>query len=89
MKRSEYEPKAAEFRTMLMAEAAKPSDQQVWPDPEEWLSIEGVSTCTTPTCAVFGVPFPVVLHENADGVYRGMCGECQQPITPVPIFEED
>lgn len=74
---------------MLIAEAQKPMGTQEWPELDQWLSIEGISTCTTPSCVVRGVPFPVVLHENADGVFRGQCGECQQPIIPVPVFEEE
>lgn len=89
MKRSEYEPKAEAFRALLMAEGEKPRDQQVWPEYEDWLSIPGTSTCTTPTCPAFDVADPVVLHENADGVFRGMCGQCGNQITPVPTFEDD
>ena len=89
MKRSEYEALAVPFRAMLMAEGQKPQAEQRWPEISEWLSIPGTSTCTTPTCRVFGVSFPGTLHENADGVFRGICGQCNQPITPVPVFEED
>lgn len=89
MKRSEYEPKAEEFRAFLMAEGEKPRDEQVWPEFEEWLSIPGTSTCTTPSCPAFNVADPVVLHENADGIYRGQCGACGNPTQPVPTFEDD
>ncbi|ULR51014.1 hypothetical protein [Streptomyces deccanensis] len=89
MKRSEYEALAAEFRSTLEAISQKPRDEQVWPEYEDWLSIPGTSTCTTPTCRAFGIPDPVTLHENADGIFRGQCGLCQEPITPVPVFEED
>lgn len=89
MKRSEYEAKATEFHALLDSIAALPVDQQVWPEYEDWLSIPGTNTCTTPSCAVFGQAFPVTLHENADGVFRGQCGRCGTSITPVPMFEEE
>lgn len=89
MKRSEYEAKAKEFHALLDSIAALPVDQQVWPEYEDWLSIPGTSTCTTPTCAVFGIADRVTLHENADSVFRASCGVCGTSITPVPVFEEE
>lgn len=91
MKRSEYEPKAEAFRALIIAESQKPQAEQLFPDFEDWLSIPGTSTCTTPAdeCPASGKPFPVVLHENADGIYRGQCGLCGNPTDPVPTFEDD
>lgn len=89
MKRSEYEVKAQAFRALLGAEAAKPQNEQNWPEYDEWLAVPGTNTCTTPNCVVFGREFPVLLHENADGIFRGMCGQCGTETTPVPIFEEE
>jgi hypothetical protein len=89
MRRSEYQKRAKAFRARLQAEAKKTADQRVWPDMEDWLSTPGTSTCTTPTCPVFGQSFPVTLYENADGIYRGQCGRCKQSITPVPVLEDD
>ena len=91
MKRSEYEAKAKEFHALLDSISAKPQDQQVWPEFEDWLSTPGTSICTTPAdlCSVSGVSFPVTLHENADGVFRGQCGVCGMSIVPVPTFEEE
>lgn len=89
MKRAEYEAKATEFRALLEEISLKPADQREWPEHDEWLSIPGTSTCTTPTCAAFGIACPVKLHENGDGVFRGVCGVCDAPTDPVPIFEED
>lgn len=91
MKRSEYEAKAIEFRALLEEISQKPRDEQEWPELEDWLSIPGTNTCTTPAdvCSVSGQAFPVVLHENADGIFRGQCGVCGASITPVPVFEED
>jgi len=89
MKRSEYETKAAEFRSLLLAEAEKPQDEQVWPEPDEWLSVQGTSTCTTPTCRLFGYPVAVTLYENADSIYRGQCGICKEPTDARPALEDD
>lgn len=89
MKRAEYEAKAPAFRALLMAESEKPTTEQLFPEYEDWLSLPGTNTCTTPNCVAFGISFPVTLHENADGVFRGECGNCGQPITPVPTFEDD
>lgn len=91
MKRSEYEVQAPAFRALLLAEAEKPAATQLFPDFEDWLTLPGTSTCTTPPsdCPVSGQPFPVTLHENADGVFRGQCGQCGNSITPVPTFEDD
>jgi len=87
MNRAEYEKKATEFRASLLAESKKPMDEQQWPDIEGWLSTPGTSTCTTPTCRAFDQPCPVVLHENADGIYRGQCGVCQQPTKTTPVWD--
>ncbi|MFG2022683.1 hypothetical protein [Streptomyces sp. NPDC048825] len=82
MKRSEYEALAAPFRERLLA-----GD---WPDnTADWLSVQGISTCTTPPCEVFDQPFPVTLHENADGIYRVQCGRCGTSIVPVLNLEDD
>lgn len=91
MKRAEYETKAVAFRALLEEISQRPVDQREWPEIHEWLSIPGTSTCTTPPseCSVSGQTFPVLLHENADGVFRGVCGTCNNPITPVPTFEDD
>jgi hypothetical protein len=89
MKRSEYEIQAPAFRESLLAQASKPQSEQKWPPVDEWLTVEGTSTCTTPNCVAVGVAFPVTLHENADGVFRGQCGNCNQPIIPEPMFEEE
>ena len=89
MKRSDYNKKAPIFRARLVAEGKKPRDEQVWPEFEDWLQTPGISTCTTPSCVVFGQPFPVTLNENADGVHRGVCGRCGQSTVPVPVLEED
>lgn len=89
MKRSEYEPLAKEFRAELERISQLPVDQREWPEHDEWLQIRGTATCTTPTCVAFGKPFPVLLHENGDGVYRGVCGVCDEPNTPVPVFDEE
>ena len=88
MKRAEYEAKATAFRALLNEIASRPQNEQDWPDFPDWLSVPGTSTCTTPTCVVFGQPFRVTLHENADGIFRGMCGQCGNPITPVPDLED-
>lgn len=88
MKRSEYTPKAQAFRARLMAEGAKAQAEQVWPEVDEWLSVQGTATCTTPSCVVFGQAFPVTLYENADGVYRGSCGQCGQETQVTPTLEE-
>ncbi|MET9350170.1 hypothetical protein [Streptomyces termitum] len=80
MKRSEYEALALEFRVRLAA-----GD---FPEGDEWLSVPGTSTCTTPNCHAFGVTCAVRFHENADGVYRGICGPCGQP-TEVKLTLED
>lgn len=89
MKRSDYEVKAQAFRALLEAEAQKPQDEQQWPEHDDWLAVPGEQTCTTPGCVAFGKTFATTLYENADGVFRGQCGPCGQPITPVPIFEEE
>lgn len=91
MKRSEYEAKAVEFRAKLEAISQLPPDEREWPEHNEWLSVPGVSVCTTPPaqCSVSGKEFPVLLHENGDGIFRGVCGVCGAEITPTPIFEED
>lgn len=89
MKRTEYETKAVAFRALLEEISQKPLEEREWPEIGEWLSVPGTSTCTTPTCVVFGQAFPVLLHENADGVFRGVCGQCHESITPVPTFEDD
>ncbi len=91
MKRAEYEARAVEFRARLEEISQRPAEEREWPELDEWLSIQGTSTCTTPPgdCLAGGVTFPVLLHENADGVFRGQCGVCGASITPVPIFEED
>lgn len=88
MKRSEYETQTAAFRARLAAEAAKPKDDQVWPDLQDWLVVPGTSTCTTPTCEAFNISFPVGFHENGDGVYRGQCGPCGQPTETALTLEE-
>jgi hypothetical protein len=88
MKRSEYEPLAKEFRAELERISHLP-EPRPWPEHDEWLQIAGIATCTTPNCVAFGVGFPVLLHENGDGVYRGQCGVCDQPNTPVPVFDEE
>ena len=89
MKRGEYRKKSASFRARLLAEAKKPRDKQEWPDMDEWLSVPGTSTCTTPACRAFNQPLPVTLYENADGIHRGQCGVCLEPTVPVPVLEED
>lgn len=89
MKRSEYEKAAPAFRALLNAEALKPQAEQQWPEMDEWLSVPGEQACTTPGCVAFGRVYQVTLHENADGVFRGQCGPCGQPITPTPVFEEE
>ncbi|QWT29812.1 hypothetical protein PP631_gp031 [Streptomyces phage KimJongPhill] len=89
MKRAEYEAKAIEFRALLEEISQRPEEEREWPEHDEWLSIPGTSTCTTPTCAAFGIASPVKLHENGDGVFRAVCGLCDTPTNPVPIFEED
>jgi hypothetical protein len=90
VKRSEYEAMAEEFRAAMLAESEKPRDEQVWPNhTDEWLSVGGTATCDTPNCANYGVGFPVLLHENADGIYRVVCGECGASITPVLDLEDD
>src|SRR3546814_12280046 len=86
---SEYETKATKFRARLVSEAQKPETDRVWPDISEWLSVPGVALCTTPACVVRGQHFPVTLYENADGVFRGVCGKCNQPTTVIPALEED
>ncbi|QEQ93606.1 hypothetical protein SEA_ZUKO_28 [Streptomyces phage Zuko] len=90
MKRAEYEARAVEFRARL-EEISKLPDPKPWPEHDEWLSVPGISTCTTPPdkCSVSNRPFPVLLHENGDGVFRGVCGVCGAAITPVPIFDDD
>ena len=89
MKRSEYEALAIPFRARLQAESLKPQGEQNWPEPEEWLSVAGTNTCTTPLdgCSVSGQTFPVILHENGDGIFRGQCGVCGTSIVPVPAFD--
>jgi hypothetical protein len=89
MKRSEYEKAAQEFRSRLLAEAQKPQEEQEWPDYDDWLSVPGVSTCTTPTCRAFAQHLPVTLHENADGIHRGQCGECHRSTIVRPVLEDD
>lgn len=79
MKRSEYEEKAKAFRALLEVESQK--DQPDWDqfEGDNWLSVGGTATCTTPACPAFGVPCPQIFHENADGIHRGICGHCNQP----------
>ncbi|MCX4763253.1 hypothetical protein OG562_20225 [Streptomyces sp. NBC_01275] len=89
MKRSEYEAAAVEFRARLNAEAAKPSGEQTWPELDDWLSVPGTVTCTTPNCAVFAEPCSVTLHENGDGIYRAQCGGCGTSLDPVLTLEDD
>ncbi|MFD5509457.1 hypothetical protein ACFWIB_16980 [Streptomyces sp. NPDC127051] len=89
MKRSEYETIAPKFRASLLAEAAKPEADRVWPDVDGWLTVQALSTCTTPTCVNFGWGFPVTLHENADGVHRCICGECGESTTLELLLEDD
>lgn len=90
MKRSEYEAAAEEWRAFLNAEAEKPKDEQAFPDdPAEWLSVMAHATCATPTCVNYGQTFHVELHENADGIYRVMCGQCGEAITPILDLEDD
>jgi len=89
MRRSEYLRAAREFRSHLAVESMKPEGEQVWPEMEDWLSVPGTSTCTTPSCEAFGEPFPVTLYENMDGIHRGQCGVCLQPTVPVPVLEDD
>jgi hypothetical protein len=89
MKRSEYETRATEFRAMLMSEGEKPQTEQTWPEVDEWLQVQGTSTCTTPPCVVVGWHFPVTLYENADGVFRGSCGKCGNATVVTPAFKED
>ncbi|MEU2434031.1 hypothetical protein ABZ611_31870 [Streptomyces sp. NPDC007861] len=82
MKRSEYEALAVPFRERLL--------EGDWPDdPDQWLKVEAVVRCTTPTCAAFDVADPVTLHENADGVYRVVCGKCCQATTSIKLKLED
>lgn len=89
MKRSEYEAAAEQWRSFLNAEAEKPKAEQSFPeDPAEWLSVMAYATCATPNCVNYGQTFHVKLDENADGVYRVMCGQCGQSITPVLDLEE-
>lgn len=88
MKRSEYMIKAAKFRALLWQESTKPQHQQEWPSIEDWLSVGGYATCTTPNCEVRGQTFPVTLQENADGIHRVICGRCGSPIIPVLDLEE-
>lgn len=90
MKRSEYEPKAKAFRAWLMAEGEKPLHERQWPeDPADWLSVPGHATCATPNCVAYGIQNPVRFHENADGMYRAVCGECSEPATCTLDLEED
>lgn len=89
MKREEYELRAAEFRALLIEESKKPYEDQEWPEADQWLTIPGHQTCTTPSCVAFDVRYDLVLHENADGVFRGVCGACGHEMTPVPTFEDE
>jgi hypothetical protein len=90
MKRSEYEPLAKAFRAELERISQLP-EPRPWPEHDEWLSIPGKTVCTAPSkfCSVSGQEFPVLLHENGDGVFRGQCGVCGAPTTPVPVFDEE
>lgn len=88
MKRSEYEAQAETFRALLSTEAEKPREEQNFPMAGEWLSVPAHATCATPNCVNYGVTFPCVVHENADGIYRVICGQCSQNITPVLDLEE-
>jgi hypothetical protein len=91
MKRSEYLKRSREFRSYLQAEAAKPEGERRFPTrPEDWFSVEAILTCTTPTCVVRGQGFSREIKENADGVYRAVCGRCHTPITDINLqLEED
>lgn len=88
MKRSVYEVEAPKFRALL-EEISQMPEPRPWPEHDEWLSLAGTNTCTTPDCQVFGQALPVKLHENGDGVFRGQCGVCGNAITPVPVFDEE
>ncbi|MFM9556211.1 hypothetical protein [Streptomyces caniscabiei] len=82
MKRSEYEALAAPFRERLLA-----GD---WPDTsDEWLRVEATSRCTTFDCPRYAVATPVTVYENADGVYRVVCGKCSQNTTDIELKLED
>jgi hypothetical protein len=89
MKKSDHEKRATAFRKQLAEEAVKPRDQQQWPTIDEWPTIRATATCRTPNCPAENTPFPVQLHENADGIYRATCGPCGQPHTDLTTTFDD
>lgn len=90
MKKADYERRAARFRGELAEQAARPRGEQQFPeDVSAWPSVAVVAECRTPGCPVAGRRFEVELHENADGIYRAVCGRCGQPHTHlVPQYDD-
>lgn len=90
MKKAEHDKRAARFRAELAEQAAKPRDEQQFPeDVSAWPSVRATAECRTPDCPVAGTRFEVELHENGDGYYRAVCGRCGQPHTHlVPQYDD-
>ncbi|MFE4960413.1 hypothetical protein ACFRCW_42365 [Streptomyces sp. NPDC056653] len=53
-------------------------------DPEPGTA-DFIASCQTPACPAFSQPVPITLHDNADGVYRCVCGVCSQPNNLEPV----
>lgn len=93
MKRADYEASAQAFRDMLVNEAAKPEHERQFPEDEAaWVRVPAVAICHTLTprkCPSYDKKFKVNVGENADGVYRIVCGNCQKPISDLTAVFED
>ncbi|MFD3618727.1 hypothetical protein ACFWWT_26500 [Streptomyces sp. NPDC058676] len=51
-------------------------------DIADWPSATLTAVCRTPGCRAEGVAFEGVYFENPEPpLYRGQCGQCEQPIT--------
>lgn len=88
MKRSEYEHHAPLFRTRLIAMGALPREQQDWePIIAEWMTVNVRVVCSTPGCPG-AVPKTITVNENADGIHRVHCGDCDTAITDITLVHD-
>lgn len=78
---TDYDTQAAAFRAQLLAGA-------IPDDPAAWLHAPAELTCQTADCQAQGVTVAWSLAENADGLYRALCGWCQRPTAVVLVFTD-
>lgn len=78
---SEYQALAEAFRQQLQ-------NGDFPEDPDDWLSLEATVTCRTPGCPVQDAPRTARVYEQADGVYRVVCGGCSRIPEVVATFDD-